>query len=476
MTDAEKNSSTTILIVDDEPLNLELLAQELEDEGYKLVEAQSGEAALTACLKQAPDLILLDIMMPGMDGLETCKRLKADAALSGIPIIFMTALSEAEDKVAAFQAGGADYITKPFQSEEVLARIRVHIKLQETGRSLQSRNQQLEQQINALQDAQQTIHYLRQEIADEFHDDEIIGSSGVLNAAMKELAKVAPTDASVLLLGETGTGKELFARSIHQNSSRAEKPFIKVNCATLPSELVESELFGHERGAFTGATTNRKGRFELADSGSLFLDEVGELPLAAQAKLLRILQEQELERVGSESSIKVDVRIIAATNQDLSTAVQTGTFRDDLYFRLNVFPITIPALRMRNGDISLLAEYLTALSARRLGKQIDAIDADSLERLENYSWPGNVRELQNVIERAVILSQGSLLEIGELVEKTDQSQSTSLETIEAEHILTILRQSDWKIEGTDGAAKRLGLHPSTLRGKMRKLAISKADN
>ena len=475
MTDIKKATGATILVVDDEPLNLELLAQELEDEGYRLVEAQSGEAALTACSVQAPDLILLDIMMPGMDGLETCKRLKADAELADIPVIFMTALSEAEDKVAAFRAGGADYITKPFQSEEVLARIRVHVDLRDASHSLQRRNQQLQQKINALQDAQQTIHYLQQEIAEEFHDEEIIGSSAVLKAAMKDMSKVAPTDASVLLLGETGTGKELFARSIHRNSLREKKPFIKINCATLPSELVESELFGHERGAFTGATSIRKGRFELADGGSLFLDEIGELTLSAQAKLLRILQEQELERLGSESSIKVNVRIIAATNQDLSSAVQEGAFRDDLFFRLNVFPITIPALRRRDGDISVLAKYLTAFSARRLGKEIKAIDNNSLQRLENYSWPGNVRELQNVIERAVILSQGPLLEIGGLAEEIDPGQSTSLEAVEAEHIRSTLELADWKIEGTDGAAKRLGLHPSTLRGKMRKLAISKPE-
>ncbi len=294
---------------------------------------------------------------------------------------------------------------------------------------------------------------------------------------------VAPTDTSVLITGETGTGKELIARAIHSASTRREKPLIKVNCAALPTGLVESELFGHEKGAFTGAINRRIGRFELAAGGTIFLDEIGEIPLDVQTKLLRILQEREFERLGGAQTIKADVRIIAATNRDLLKAVREKTFREDLYYRLSVFPLQIPPLRDRKDDIPPLADFLVNKFAARVGKRIDGVDQDTMPRLLAYSWPGNVRELENVVERAVILASGSKLKIGAdvLSEKTElpthQDQAgqrpATLEATEREHILAVLRQTRWIVGGSRGAAKILALHPNTLRSRMKKLGIDR---
>jgi formate hydrogenlyase transcriptional activator len=464
-----------ILIVDDEPLNLDLLRQEIEIIGYEIDEARDGHEALRRCGEALPDLILLDIMMPGMDGLEVCRRLKAAETTRDTPVIFMTALSEISDKVAAFAAGGVDYVTKPFQAEEVLARVRVHVELRRATRELAERNQRLEEEIESHRRARQTIEYLREEIEVEHNFDEIIGAAPALQDALSRLEQVAKTDATVLIQGETGTGKELFARAIHDRSARSDGALIKVNCAALPHDLIESELFGHEEGAFTGATRSRKGRFELADNGTLFLDEVGELSPAAQAKLLRVLQEHELERVGGTRSIAIDVRVIAATNKDLLDSVQRGVFRDDLFYRLNVFPIQVPALRERAGDVALLARHLADVAARRLGKEFSGISSDSQTALERYAWPGNIRELQNVIERAAILSKGPLLYIGDAFDSRPGRVTGTLEDVERAHITNILAETRWQIEGPQGAANQLGLNPSTLRGKMRKLGIEKGD-
>ncbi len=292
----------------------------------------------------------------------------------------------------------------------------------------------------------------------------------------------------MLILGETGTGKELIARAIHSTSSRRDKPLIKVNCAALPTGLVESELFGHEPGAFTGAIQRRVGRFELATGGTIFLDEIGELPLDVQAKLLRVLQEREFERVGSEHTIQADVRVIAATNRDLVKALREKTFREDLYYRLSVFPVTVPPLRQRREDIPLTAEFLLEKFAMRVGKRLDGISQESMERMLDYSWPGNVRELENVIERAVILSRlsrGTMLEIDPmlLVEELPATQApatesdslpeTTLAAIEKKHICAVLEQTSGVIEGSRGAAAILGLHPNTLRSRMKKLGITR---
>jgi formate hydrogenlyase transcriptional activator len=317
--------------------------------------------------------------------------------------------------------------------------------------------------------------YLEEEIRAEF--GEIVGESPALKTALSLVSVVAPTDSSVLILGETGTGKELVARAIHKLGSRSEKAFVKLNCAAIPLGLLESELFGHERGAFTGAIAQKTGRFELADKGTLFLDEVGDIPLELQAKLLRVLQEQEFERLGSNRTHKVDVRLIAATHRDLPAMVKQGTFRDDLYYRLKVFPIQVPALRQRVDDIPRLVRHFTARYAQRMNKRIDAIPADTMDALARYSWPGNIRELQNFIERAVILSPQSTLraptsELEPLQpHKAADATMNGLAEVERDHILRALEASNWVIGGRTGAAARLGMKRTSLAYRMKKLRI-----
>jgi formate hydrogenlyase transcriptional activator len=321
--------------------------------------------------------------------------------------------------------------------------------------------------------------YLQEEIKQAHNFEEIVGRSPALQSVLENVRRVAGTDASVLIRGETGTGKELIARAIHSASARRDKPLIKINCAALPTGLVESELFGHEKGAFTGAIAKRLGRFELADGGTIFLDEIGEIPLDVQAKLLRVLQEREFDRVGGKSPIKVDVRVIAATNRDLLLAVSERTFREDLYYRLNVFPLVLPPLRERTDDIPLLVNFLVDKFAMRIGKHLAGIDPASLDRLLAYRWPGNIRELENVIERAVILADGREVRIeAEMLPGSSADAASakappnaSLEAIERQHILAVLRQTNWVIEGPNGAGQVLDLHPNTLRSRMKKLGI-----
>jgi PAS domain S-box-containing protein len=322
--------------------------------------------------------------------------------------------------------------------------------------------------------------YLREEIKQAHNFDEIVGRSPKLAIVLDNVRRVAPTDATVLITGETGTGKELFARAIHSASGREAKPLIKVNCAALPAGLVESELFGHERGAFSGAIARRIGRFELAHGGTIFLDEIGELTLDVQTKLLRVLQEHEFDRVGGQKPIKVDVRVIAATNHDLEKCVREGTFRQDLYYRLNVFPIVLPPLRERREDIPLLVRFLMTRFRARLGKRLDRVDEPSMQRMLNYAWPGNVRELENVLERAAILCNTPALEVSAemlpvaATQKQEGALSNqSLEAVERSHLLTILKQTNWVIDGVGGAARILDVHPNTLRSRLKKLGIAR---
>jgi PAS domain S-box-containing protein len=352
-----------------------------------------------------------------------------------------------------------------------------------TERVLTDRRAFLEAQTQCLQDEIKTAHNFEQ----------IVGQSAALVRVLADVKRVAPTDTSVLITGETGTGKELIARAIHFASRRQDRPLIKVNCAALPAGLVESELFGHEKGAFSGAIAKRMGRFELADGGTIFLDEIGEMPLEAQAKLLRVLQEREFDRVGGITPVAVDVRVIAATNRDPLAMVRARKFREDLYFRLNVFPVHMPPLRERRDDIPLLVRFLVARFARRIGKQFVDVAKRAMQRLQEYAWPGNIRELENVLERAVILEPGPLLDIAHDVfaksvaaldaaaEETnvgaDPGPPETLRTlreVERDYILRVLRQTNWVINGLRGAARILGLPPSTLVNRMKKLGINRA--
>ena len=334
------------------------------------------------------------------------------------------------------------------------------------------------QQIAELKDklAKEKL-YLEEELRTEHGFEDIIGDSKALKEVLKQVEVVAPTDSTVLIQGETGTGKELVARAIHRLSGRNERTFIKLNCAAIPTGLLESELFGHERGAFTGAISQKAGRFELADKGTIFLDEVGEIPLELQSKLLRVLQEQEFERLGSTKTLRVNVRLIAATNRDLKSVVEAKQFRSDLYYRLNVFPVTVPPLRERSEDVPILIRYFTQHYAVRMKKNIHTVPAKTLEVLSRYAWPGNVRELENLVERSVILTQGTDLQvpIGELQTASHSAVAsvTTLEEAEREQILRALRDANWVLGGPAGAAVRLGLKRTTLQSKMQKLGISR---
>jgi formate hydrogenlyase transcriptional activator len=332
--------------------------------------------------------------------------------------------------------------------------------------------------------------YLKEEIQQDHNFQEIVGRSRALTEVLDVVGTVASTTSSVLILGETGTGKEVIARAIHDRSPRRERPLVKVNCSAISAGLVESELFGHVRGAFTGAVNNHMGRFEVANGGSIFLDEVGELPLETQVKLLRVLQEREIEPVGSTEPKRVDVRVIAATNRDLEKEVAAGRFRADLYFRLNVVPIVMPPLRDRHGDVELLTHFFVERFSRDLGKRIESVSRASMDRLLAYDWPGNVRELSNVIERSVVLAKGPVLEVSEgllgaTVRPADRNRATpaaddgegagerTIDAVARRHMLGVLRDKDWVIEGPQGAAAALGLRPSTLRSRMKKLGIGR---
>ena len=473
-----------ILMVDDTPANLGVLSEFLGDDGYEVLVAEDGESAIGRACYAHPDLILLDVVMTGMDGFDTCRRLKEHEETKHIPIIFMTALSDTESKVKGFELGAVDYITKPFQQKEARARVSLHLSLLHAQQVLQRQNQQLQEEIDAHKRTQAKVQYLDAELKSVQDFGDIIGQSPSLRAVLEQVAQMAETDCTGLIIGETGTGKELIARAIHERSPRKGKPLIKVNCAAIPKDLFESEFFGHEKGAFTGAMAKRVGRFELANGGTLFLDETGELPIDIQAKLLRVLQEQEFERVGGQTTQKVDVRIIAATNRDLSERVANKEFREDLYYRLNVFPLEIPPLRERQEDIGLLAQHFALKYARKYGKAVERISEEALNALLRYTWPGNIRELENVIERAVILSRGTELELGEWLPQIalgEQSNdlprapvaNQTLEEMERVHIQGVLESTNWRVSGDGGAAEILGLNRTTLEARMKKLGISR---
>jgi DNA-binding NtrC family response regulator len=488
MSERNKPTSTPedILVVDDTPANLRLLTDLLAQHGYRVRPASDGALALKSIAARMPDLILLDVSMPGMDGYEVCRRLKADEQSRRIPVIFISAFGDTQQKVAGFAAGGVDYITKPFEPDEVLARVRTHLQLRRVEEL-----QRAYEEIAALK-AQLEIQnaYLKEEVIEANAFGELVGQSEALRHIVSQIDLVAPTEASVLILGESGTGKELVAREIHNRSRRKDKPLIRVNCASIPKDLYESEFFGHARGSFTGAIKDRAGRFEAADGGTLFLDEVGEIPLDLQSKLLRVLQEKRYERVGEDRTRTADVRIIGATNRDLKQEVAAGRFREDLYYRLNVFPIQVPTLRDRIEDIPLLAKHFVELSAKELGCAKPRLTRAGVAQLQGYPWPGNIRELRNVIQRAVILSRGGVLDFdlpaaeSSLPPPRQAARAagdaepeflteSELQRRERENLLVILQRTNWRIKGADGAAELLGVKPTTLVTRMKKMGLKR---
>ena len=438
-----------IYVVDDDASVREALGSLIRSAGLEVETFASAQEFLACSRADVPSCLVLDVQLPGLSGLDLQHELaKADVQ---IPIIFLTGHGDIPTSVRAIKAGALEFLTKPFNDEDLL---------------------------NAIQQGIARDHRApkrREELATHKFGA-IVGTSTALQNVLNQVEVVAPTESTVLLLGETGTGKELIARAILNVSSRSNRPFVKLNCAAIPSGLLESELFGHEKGAFTGAVAQKIGRFELAHGGTLFLDEVGDIPLELQPKLLRVLQEQEFERLGSTRTIRVDVRLIAATNRDLAQMAAEKQFREDLYFRLNVFPIRIPPLGERVGDIPLLVRYYVDKYAQRMNKRIETITEAAMAALCRYTWPGNVRELQNFIERAVILTPDSDLkiQIRELQDSIPIASTTAntLEDVEREHILQTLRETDGVIGGRHGAAARLGLKRTTLLSKMERLGIS----
>jgi len=465
-----------VYIVDDDVSVRQGLAGLVASAGFTARTAASGYEFLDMVRPEVPSCLVLDVELPGLSGID----LQRELTRSGIkiPIIFLTGHGNIPMTVDAIKAGAADFLTKPFDDEELLSAVRQciarddapHREIRSQLKELRKENLEFEEKLSG----EKAL---------------IIGTSSTLRHVLQLVETVAQTDSTVLLLGETGTGKELIAQALRDKSRRKDAKFVKFNCAAIPSGLLESELFGHEKGAFTGAFTQKVGRLELADRGTLFLDEVGDIPLEIQPKLLRALQEREFERLGSTQTRRADVRLIAATNRDLDLMVREQKFRSDLFYRLNVFPIQLPPLRERQSDIPLLVERFAEHFSRRMNKMINAIPSTTMEYLCRYSWPGNIRELQNVIERAVIISTGPTLEIdmGNVklskstspVEMPSCAESTRsglrdvLVETERQQILKALDQCEWVLAGPKGAAAFLGMNRSTLRLRMQKLGLSR---
>ncbi len=450
-----------ILIVDDEQSIQTSLAGILQDEGYQTSCASDGETALRLIHEEAPELILLDIWMPGMDGINVLKKIRGLG--EGMQVIMMSGHATIETAVTATKLGAHDFIEKPISIEKLLVCIQNALKL----------NQLVEENKN-----------LRARIS---RDYEIIGTSQAITELKQQIRIAAPTSGWVLITGENGTGKELVARAIHRQSKRAQKPFIEVNCAAIPEDLIESELFGHEKGSFTGATARRKGKFDLAHEGTLFLDEIGDMSLKTQAKVLRILQEHKFERVGGEKPIEVDVRVIAATNKNLEEEIRQGNFREDLYYRLNVLPFQVPALRDRSDDIPILAQHFLKSYCQKECVEGKQLTEGVLKALSAYKWPGNVRELKNIIERLAIMTQDDVIDTtalpteiraaaqsedgvkpGNLLASDYSDLKEAREHFEKEFIRSKLNENNWNISKT---AEEIGLERSNLHRKIKSFGI-----
>ncbi|MFN2497621.1 MAG: sigma-54-dependent transcriptional regulator [Pyrinomonadaceae bacterium] len=442
----------SILIVDDEPGIRDTLRGVMEDEGFAVEAVATGEECLAALEKRAFSCVLLDVWLPGIDGLETLRRLRA--AGSDAAVVIISGHGNVETAVKATKLGAFDFIEKPLSLEKTLLTVR-----------------------NALK--QQRLELMNAEMSAELaHEYKMVGDSVAMRALRKQITVVAPTDGRVLIYGESGTGKELVARAIHANSRRAGDPFIEVNSAAIPEELIESELFGHVKGAFTGATSAKKGKFELADGATLFLDEIGDMSANVQAKVLRVLEEQRFEPVGSGNSVKVDVRVIAATNKRLDAEIEQGKFRPDLFYRLNVIPFELPPLRERLEDVPLLVDFFNQNFSQAYGKIPKQFETDAIEELQNYSWPGNVRELRNTIERVVIMNPGIKVMAADLPPHgKDEAPVTSFrfpsfkEATDAYHREFIQRKLDEAEGNVSRAAELMGVDRSHLYRRMRALGI-----
>jgi DNA-binding NtrC family response regulator len=440
-----------LLLVDDDANTLASLARAFRLAGHEAVVCDQADRALELAKAQHFDVILSDVVMPGKDGLALLADLKAAGVTA--PVVMISGQASIEMAVRATRLGAVDFLEKPLSTEKLLVTVENMVKLSR----LEDENKRLRRRAGK---------------------QELIWKSAVMQSVMAKVERVAASETRVAILGETGAGKELIARTVHEKSHRRTGPFITLNCAAIPAELIESELFGHEKGAFTGAATRHAGKFEQAHGGTLFLDEIGDMPLNLQSKLLRVLQEHEFERLGSTRTVRVDVRVIAATNRDLSQLVEERTFRMDLFYRLNVFPITLPPLRDRREDIPCLAWHFARTAAARMQRPIRPIPPEAMQAIMDHSWPGNVRELQNFIERAVILSKDGVLLVppfrsARIVEDTDFGGNT-LDEVDRDHILRVLDERDWVVGGRGGAAQHLGLPRTTLISKMKKLGIPHA--
>lgn len=440
-----------LLVVDDEKSQREILAGFLQKEGFSVALAESGEQALKLFEEKFYEMALIDMKMPGMDGLELLKRIKKISP--DTQVIVMTAFGTVETAVSAMKEGAFYYVNKPIDLEE----LKVILKKASETHSLLAENR-----------------YFKDQLEEKFKDITIVGESKPIQEILSVITKVAKSDTTVLIRGESGTGKELVARAIHNLSDRANQKFIAISCAALPESLLESELFGYERGAFTGAMRRKEGRFELADGGTLFLDEIGDISLEMQVKLLRVVEGQEFERLGGKDLVKIDVRILAATNQDLEQKIQEKKFREDLYYRLNVISIVLPPLRERKDDILLLIDHFLKKYSKKLNKEIAGITPKAKDILLNYSWPGNVRELENVIERGMVLCRSNVLDVFDLPEfrtlekKEILEDNLTLQELERRYITRVLQQTKGNMGQT---ADILGIHRNTLRLKIKEYGI-----
>lgn len=451
----EEKFLPTVLVIDDNQSVIESFKVALDN--YNVLATNSGEIALDKIKKEDINVVLLDILMPEMDGMDVLRKIKELG--KNIDIIMVTAIKTVKTAIEAMKLGAYDYITKPFDVDELLESIRKAIERQGLLRE---------------------VEYLKSELSPPFMFDDIVGSDENMKKVYEMITDVAKSDTTVLINGESGTGKELVARSIHFHSPRKDRPFVTVDCASIPENLLESELFGHERGAFTDATTQKLGRFELANTGTLFLDEISNMDMAMQGKILRAIQEREIQRLGSQKTIKIDIRIISATNIDLKKAVKENAFREDLYYRLNVIPLSLPPLRERKSDIPMLANYFLQMYSKRFNKDIQDISKQAMNYLIDYNWPGNVRELQNITERLVTLGKEKIishkrLPLDILISeekgiKPKKLFKGAVHQFETQYILGVLEKTNWN---QTNAAKLLNIHRNTLIWKINLLGLRK---